>query len=174
VLLPRRRRPLELNDVLERELVEPVAVAGALHEIEQREPRERRQPRVVIGRDALFEQRARRRGLPARVEQRGVLEHRAEPGVRLHDLERGMRRRRGLEQARPGHRDVGADGLHRRPLGLALLAERLRREVARRRPLGRRRHGPRLGDGWRRLLGGRLGEEGHRGSRRPGRSGGLR
>ena len=39
---PAGRRALELHDVLERELVERIAVAGALQQVEQREPGERR------------------------------------------------------------------------------------------------------------------------------------
>ncbi|MBK6394728.1 MAG: hypothetical protein IPF73_08575 [Betaproteobacteria bacterium] len=160
--LPRRRRALELHDVLERELVEAVAVARPLHQVEQREPRQRREPGVVVGRDALLEQRARRRALPARVEQRGVLEHGAQARIRLHHLERGLRRRvRHLDQARAGHRDVASRRFDDGSPGFLLAAEHQRGEVARRRPLGRGRDGPRLGRRGHRLLGRGLGEEGH-------------
>src|SRR5690606_3515325 len=55
--LPRRSRALEGDDVLERELVESRAVAGALQEVEEREPGELRELGVVVVDHSLFEQR---------------------------------------------------------------------------------------------------------------------
>ena len=65
--------------------------------------------------DALLEQRARARRLAARVQQRGVLEHRAQPGIGLRDLDR-LRLRRPFDQARAGDRLVGVHRLELRPV----------------------------------------------------------
>ncbi len=99
---PRRSRPLELNDVFERERVERRLVALALQQIEQGEPRERRELGVGVVLDPLFQELACDLRLTARKAQRRIFEHRAKPGVRLRDFERRLRGR-PLDEARTGH-----------------------------------------------------------------------
>ena len=74
-LFPGRRRAFESDDVLQGELLERRALVGTLQQIEQGQPRERRNLRVNVVGHALLEHLPRRRGVAACVEQRGVLEH---------------------------------------------------------------------------------------------------
>ena len=67
------------------------AVVRALHEVEQREPGKRRKLRVRVALHALLEKFARRGVLAVGEKQRGILEHRAQAGVRLRDFDRFRR-----------------------------------------------------------------------------------
>ena len=123
---PRRRRALELHDVLQREPVECRAIALALQEIEEREPCEHRKLGVVVVLDAFLELLAGIGRLTVGEAKRRILEHRAQSGIGLRDLERGLRRR-PLREARAGDGDVTA-GRFEMP---AALGPCLRRELAR-------------------------------------------
>ena len=78
---PRRRRALELHDVLQREPVECRAIALPLEEIEEREPGEHRKLGVVVVLDAFLELLAGIGHLPIGEAKRRVLEHRAQSGI---------------------------------------------------------------------------------------------
>ena len=164
--LPRRRRPLELDDIVHRELIERDLVARPLLQIEQREPCERRQLGVVVRLHTLFEQRACLVRMPAREAQRGVLEHGAEARVRRRDFETRLSGRGPLDEACAG------DGNVRALIRLAWvgtrgnLGRRVGCGIARGgRPPGRNRHGARsgVGSGSTRLLYRRFREHRHRG-----------
>ena len=100
--LPRRRRTFELHNVLQRHLLERRAIVGPLQNVEQRQPRKRRNLGVVIRPHALLQQRARRLHLPAREQQRGILENAAQSRIGLRDLDRRIR-------GRPFHQAGAAD-----------------------------------------------------------------
>ena len=87
-IFPRRRGALERNHELQRKLIEGHPVVRSLEQIEKREPRQRRGSSVAIVDDAVFEHLARLRRLSiARSIERGVFEHRAQPGIGLGDLD---------------------------------------------------------------------------------------
>ena len=102
-LLPGWRRALEYNDILQRDLVERRAVTGSLHQVEQREPGQRRNLRVVVGRDPLLQHLPCLHRLSACIQQRGVLKNRTQARVSLGDLDSRLCVRTPVDQTRrPG------------------------------------------------------------------------
>ena len=140
-VFPRRRRALELHDVLQGELVECRAIAVALEQIEQCEPREHGELGIDVVLDALFELLAGIHGLPVGEPERGVFQDRTQSGIRPRHLERRLRRG-PLREARAGDGHVAAGRLD---MPARTLGSRLRRELARgcrvRPDLGLRRFG---------------------------------
>ncbi len=127
VALPCRRRALELHDILQCELVERRTVALALEKVEEREPCEHRQLGVDVAFDALFELPAGIHRLAVGEPERGVFQHGAQPGIRLRDLDRGLRRR-PLDETRAGHGHIAA---RRFDMAARTLASGVRSELAR-------------------------------------------
>ena len=157
-LVPCGRRTLELHDVLHRKLIESAPVVRALEQVEQRQPRERRELRIVVVDDAVLEQRARGIGLPAREQKRRVFEHRAKAGVGLRHFD-GRIGGRPIDDAVTRSRNA-ARRLGERPCRNSFAIRRLVRELARRRAArrgGRSRRGRSVG-----FLRKRLVEKGHR------------
>ena len=116
-IVPGWRRALELDDILQRELLERVAIRGPLHEVEQREPGERRAARVLVGLDAVREQCARGFGMAAREQQHRIFQHRAHARVAVRHFDHAPRRRR-FDQPEAGDRDPAGHRLGRTPARL--------------------------------------------------------
>src|SRR5436309_3075707 len=79
----------------------------AVREVEVRVPGAHRQLAVDVAFDARFELPAGIRRLPVRKPERGIFQHGAQAGIRLRDLERGLRRR-PLGEARAGNGHIAA------------------------------------------------------------------